>query len=92
MRGLTLILMAALLVPAGALADSVRCGSSLVVDGDTKYEVLSKCGTPVLIDVVSGPYQWKTEVWTYDAGPNRLLRLLTFRGATLQKIETIEYR
>lgn len=29
-----------------AIADSMRCGTKLVVTGDTKIEVLKKCGEP----------------------------------------------
>ena len=33
-------------VLSSALADGMRCGNKLVVTGDTKLEVLKKCGEP----------------------------------------------
>jgi len=35
-----------LVVMPSALADAMRCGTKLVVAGDTKLEVLKKCGEP----------------------------------------------
>jgi len=41
------LLLAALLLPAIATADSLRCGSQLVGEGDSIDEVLALCGEPV---------------------------------------------
>jgi hypothetical protein len=41
-----LVLAVPLLLPAAASADSMRCGSQLVSDGDTIDEVLALCGEP----------------------------------------------
>jgi hypothetical protein len=38
--------MVALLLPAAASADSMRCGSQLVGEGDSIDEVLALCGEP----------------------------------------------
>jgi len=40
-------LVAVLLLPAAAGADSLRCGSQLITEGDTIEEVLARCGEPV---------------------------------------------
>ena len=38
--------LASLLMPATATADSMRCGSRLVTEGDSIDEVLAHCGEP----------------------------------------------
>jgi hypothetical protein len=40
-------LVAVLLLSAAAGADSLRCGSQLITEGDTIEEVLARCGEPV---------------------------------------------
>jgi hypothetical protein len=35
------------LLPATVAADSLRCGSQLITEGDTIEEVLANCGEPV---------------------------------------------
>ncbi len=40
------LLLVALLLPAAASADSMRCGSQLVGEGDSIDEVLALCGEP----------------------------------------------
>jgi hypothetical protein len=39
-------LLVVLLWPAGAHADTVRCGSRLITEGDTIEDVLASCGEP----------------------------------------------
>ena len=74
-----------------ANADSFRCGNRVVSTGDSKMEVLTKCGPPDYAETVS--YDTKGAVYTggsvdvktkivdklsYNCGDNRLIRLLTF--------------
>jgi hypothetical protein len=40
------VLLAALLLPAAAAADTMRCGSRLISEGDSIEEVLAHCGEP----------------------------------------------
>ena len=53
------LIAASLLITTPALAQSLRCGAKLVTKGDTKSEVLSKCGPP------TGEGE---RVWTYERG------------------------
>lgn len=46
--GLLILVMMVTTVPARAL----RCRSDLVQEGDTKFELLQKCGEPVSLEVV----------------------------------------
>jgi hypothetical protein len=39
------------LAPPGARADSLRCDGGIVSVGDTKLDLLGKCGRPALEDV-----------------------------------------
>jgi hypothetical protein len=39
-------LLTALLLPVAALADTMRCGSQLISEGDTLDEVIALCGEP----------------------------------------------
>ena len=43
----TPLLLAALLLPAAASADTMRCGSQLISEGDSIDKVLTLCGEPV---------------------------------------------
>ena len=55
-------LAAALLFPAGAAADSLRCGTRLVTDGDTAAKVEALCGPPAGVtrtEVLRRPALWR---------------------------------
>lgn len=79
----------------GAATPSVaqlRCGNDLVHEGDYKVQVLLKCGEPLFAERIYDcrPYGWGCSVveqWTYDLGPYRMLRVLTFRNGRVAEIE-----
>lgn len=93
------MILARLLILAAGLAAVVpahafRCGNELVQTGDRKYHVVEKCGEPDFRDHHAGllvpgvgPVD-VTEIWYYNPGPNRLLRILTFQQGRLRSIET----
>ena len=67
-----LLLIAAAALPAApfAVADTLRCGSRLVAEGDTAESLRKKCGEPVNIekqDLVRGPYVWQDNRYRYVA-------------------------
>ncbi len=84
-------------------AASFRCGTKLVTNGNTKAEVFRKCGEPswrqdytqewfaghehdlLTVKIVA------TEQWTYNLGPQKLMRHLTFKNGTLVSIQTGDY-
>lgn len=81
-------------------ADSMKCGTRLVSTGDTKAKVLLRCGEPFLREMVGektryrrffrwivGSYTVVVEEWTYNLGSTKFLRILTFEGSKLVKIE-----
>ncbi|HEY5559354.1 MAG TPA: DUF2845 domain-containing protein [Steroidobacteraceae bacterium] len=102
-----LTLTAALLWAGGAGADSFRCGTRLVTDGDSTDKVEALCGTPDSIqrrEVMQRPIRWyrgrpyytsyepvpiPIEYWTYNLGPNKLMRRLKFEDGLLVDVETL---
>jgi hypothetical protein len=87
------VIAAALFATPLAWAESMRCGSKLVSMGDRPFEVVAKCGEPAYRDLVGytlGAYdrrEFKMEEWVY--GPdNGMLRILTFEGNRLVRIES----
>ncbi len=93
----------------GAAADSFRCGTRLVSDGDSTDKVEALCGPPTSIqrhDILRRPIQWihgrpyymsfdpvevPVEYWTYNLGPNKLMRRLKFEDGLLVDVETLSH-
>lgn len=76
----------------------MRCGSRLVSVEDRAADILSACGEPDFRDVFSYPhprggggYIHDVEQWTYNFGPNQLLRVLRLRNGRLTDIESEGY-
>jgi hypothetical protein len=78
------------------------CDEQKVRKGDTKLDVLIQCGEPVeggsnreMIEEVDGGVKRKVSVnieeWTYNLGPNRFMRIFTFRNGRLVDIKTGDY-
>jgi len=96
-----IILCLLFLLASLVFGDSMSCGNRIVGTGDTKAEVLIKCGEPVLLKEKVGEKSvyvklsdswWKSstvtvERWTYNPGYGKFLRILTFEGDILVKIE-----
>jgi hypothetical protein len=72
---------------------AMRCGNSLVYEGDSKFLVLKKCGEPLTKDAYSDPnllinqsnvpYGLATdvyEVWTYQFSPNEFIYEVLFQS------------
>ncbi len=97
MKILLFILVAMFSVVCQAFSDDslsdLRCKSGLVMIGESKLEVVSKCGEPASKDTVDrrvpgsvGPQYVKIEEWTYNFGPTDFIHVLEFQGATLKAI------
>ena len=96
-----LLLSAVLLNGSISFADTMKCGTRLVSDGDSKAKVLLRCGEPFMKEFVGektvrsrlyGGYGIKfdtvpVERWTYVLGQRQFMRILTFEADTLVKIE-----
>ncbi|MFC3908623.1 DUF2845 domain-containing protein [Legionella dresdenensis] len=95
------ILLAALLAMYTLSSYAMRCGTSLVLEGDSKYSVQNKCGDPLAKDVYHDPvYIYNEfgyavgmttnnfEVWTYQESPNEFRYQLLFQDGELKSIRT----
>jgi hypothetical protein len=102
-----LALLAACLGPGGALADSLRCQGGLVAVGDTKLDLLGKCGRPALTEqrnvergggVLRGGSGQASlvatvpvETWTYNFGPRQFVQYVTLEGGRVTGVERGSY-
>lgn len=103
-------IVALLFLLASLPAAAFNCGQRLVHEGDSRYDVRTKCGEPADIETHSiyrQPVVWyygrpvlaapgssvevPVEIWTYNFGPNKLMRRLRFVDGYLEDIETLGY-
>lgn len=83
-------LLAASLYMPGAVFAGIRCGSKLINVGDFSAYVLERCGEPTSRQIISGSIGADSPVieqWVYNFGRRQPLRVLTFSGGRLQRIE-----
>ena len=101
------LLSALVLGPSPAAAwpvgSSLRCGSRLIGPGQPLDDVYALCGDPTarfttteLVTVHVGRDLDVTrpvvvDVWTYDRGPQRFVRFLTFRNGVLVDVDEGSY-
>jgi hypothetical protein len=95
--------VAALTLAGPAVADSMRCGTKLMTDGDPSAKVEAYCGPPVGIErreivrsysyhrglPVRGSFEVSVEFWTYNFGPHKLMYRLRFEDGLLVDVETL---
>lgn len=84
-------------------APGPACGGRVISIGDTKADILIKCGEPFsksshqeelkerLDDSSSRKVITIVEEWTYNFGPQRFMRVITFRNGTVVDIRTAGY-
>jgi len=92
-----LILIGMLLSTSVFADNSLRCGGSIISVGDTKAELLMKCGTAVsvvdskssLVENTNGSVSMVTDSETLmvDMGKNKIMMLVTVRDGVIKKIE-----
>ena len=85
---------------------TMRCSGRIVSVGASMSDVKNKCGEPTTTSVVeiktkvtsrgSGASDREEitrvdEVWEYDFGKHKFIKILTFEGTKLKKIETGGY-
>lgn len=104
------VLLLALACASAAQADSLRCGTRLVVEGTTRDQVVTWCGEPTDVRehlALRAPVTWyyghplriaggryvevRVEIWTYNLGPNKLMRRLTIEDGEVVEVETLGY-
>jgi len=85
----------AVLLMAASTASAMWCNGHVILVGDTKPEVLTKCGEPFYANVIAtaarsyrGAKAYVTvEQLAYNQGPRTFLKVLTFKGGELIRIE-----
>jgi len=82
---------------------ALRCGNRIVDAGDSKFDVLVRCGEPAAIEqrgeeLIEKTAEGRTrssivttEEWIYNFGPTQFLSILTFRDERLVSIEQRGY-
>jgi len=99
-----LVLLATILAPDPAGADSFRCGQRIATDEMSPQELLEACGEPTrksveVVDVygpnVNGAGNVKrgtstVEKWTYDRGPQSFDMVVTVVDGAIKGIEREE--
>lgn len=95
-----LLSVCALVWPSVSLA--MRCGNNLVDVGDTKIEVLAKCGEPALKEDIGDDFTTENdslgrrkerryvEQWTYNFGSTRFIYVITIRNGKVIDIRTLD--
>ncbi len=88
------------LAPAAARPDSIDCAGGIVQVGDSKLDLLAKCGRPSLVEDraaeksafdarngVARRVVSPVDVWTYDFGRNRFIQLVRLVRGRIVSIE-----
>ncbi len=81
------MVLTVLLLPSTVLATSMRCGQHVIRVGDTKVDVIHRCGEPYFRQVVSGSDEPIVEQWFYIPGRTQFQRIVTIRGTRVVDIE-----
>lgn len=73
---------------------SIQCDGGIVSTGDTKIDLLGKCGEPAMVEERQSKQRYDTvtilvttEVWTYNFGPNRFLQFVTVTDGKVTSVE-----
>jgi len=103
-RLLAVLVAASALAFAPSSALAMRCGMHLIDRGDTRIELLARCGEPTDVSqrveqvMVGSRYAHEFEAqavtiliesWDYNFGPTRLMRRVELRDGTISAIETL---
>lgn len=86
MKTKLLLFILALFVSIPAYSDTIRCKGGLVTTGDSKYELMRKCGKPAFSEVTSGANNTKTEAYYFNQGKGRFPRIIGVRGSRVVTI------
>jgi len=104
LRALQLFIVAGLLSPYGrATADTLRCGSYLIQEGDDVFSVVAKCGEPTQRVAITEPVYAssagggsfptgeiaRTELWRYDRGSGSFPAIIRIADGVVQSIRFV---
>jgi hypothetical protein len=79
---------------AGGYESSFRCGTDVIILGNSSYRVLAKCGQPDARESIGTNYLYgmpagefrDVEQWIYNRGPTDFIYTLQFQGGSLTEI------
>lgn len=92
MRKLILIFTLLFLIPIICLSNGyadnmLRCPGGIISLGDTKEDLMDKCGNPTDVEK-----SWlNVEYLTYDRGPNRLVKTIKIIDGIVNRIKSDGY-
>lgn len=72
-----------------AYADTVNCNGGIISIGDRDIDVMSKCGSPDLNTRRKASRY--VEEWTYNFGPQELMRIIVIRNGVVAEIKNGNY-
>jgi Protein of unknown function (DUF2845) len=104
MRGLLFILTVLVLPCTSASAETLRCGSYLIQEGDDAFSVIAKCGQPTNRMTISEPVYASSadggtyatgavatsELWRYDRGSGSFPVLMKIVDGRVQSIHFVK--
>ena len=86
-RMVAVMFLAAFLLSEACLSTDMRCGQYLVRGGDTKVDVIRRCGEPYFRQLISGADERTVEQWYYIPARTQFQRIVTIRGTRVERIE-----
>ncbi len=78
-------------------ASAIRCGGSLVSEGDRPYDLIAVCGAPDYKEEIPGTFVAgigpidNEERWYYNFGPREFIRQARIRNGRIVSIDTLGY-
>ena len=89
---------------ASATAETLRCGSYLIQEGDDAFSVVAKCGEPTERTTITEPVYASsgdggsfatgqvayTQVWRYDRGPMQFPVIIKVVDGVVQSIRFVK--
>ena len=70
-----------------------KCSNGILNIGDSKYDVIKKCGEPTFREEFGEPTVREDHetVWVYDFGSTKFIYYITFDGDRVERIQYGEY-
>jgi len=104
MRALRFLVLVVAVFPYAVAADTLRCGSYLIQEGDDAFSVVDKCGEPTKRMTIAEPVYASsagggtyatgvianTELWRYNRGSRSFPVIITITDGFVQSIRFVK--